>query len=441
MQRPAQSQHHRETRLDAYVDRYAARSREMSASQIRALFSVASRPEVVSLAGGMPNISGLPLDIVGATLRDLVVDDGTAAMQYSSGQGDPALREQICDVMRLEGIHGHADDVVVTVGSQQAVDLVTRIFCDPGDVVLRSPLLRGRVGRLPRLPVRRRSRRDGRRRPAAGSVADGDRSGAGGREAPKFLYTVPSYHNPAGVSLSVGRRAEVLQVCRQADLLVVEDNPYGLLGFDEEPYRALRADDAEDVVYLGRSPRRSRRVFGSAGRWRHRRSGRSWCWPRSRRRSARPPSASSPCPPICPGTTGSVRSRRSARCTRSGETRCSTRSASGCLPARSGRCRRRLLRLADVARGPGQPGDAAPGRDRPGGVRTGSAFYADGSGARAMRLSYCFPTPERIREGVRRLATVVEQELELYETFGAAGPASIPGIRVPQHRSAMRARR
>ena len=92
MQRPALSQHHRETRLDVYVDRYAARSREMSASQIRALFSVASRPEVVSLAGGMPNISGLPLDIVGATLRDLVVDRGTAAMQYSSGQGDPVLR-------------------------------------------------------------------------------------------------------------------------------------------------------------------------------------------------------------------------------------------------------------------------------------------------------------------------------------------------------------
>ena len=124
------------TRLDGYVDRYAARTRGMTASEIRALFSVASRPEVVSLAGGMPNISGLPLDVVGEAINDLVRGNGTTAMQYGSGQGDPHLRDQICDVMRLEGIEAHPDDVVVTVGSQQAVDLVTRIFCDPGDVVI-----------------------------------------------------------------------------------------------------------------------------------------------------------------------------------------------------------------------------------------------------------------------------------------------------------------
>src|SRR3712207_9547973 len=83
------------TRLDSYVDRYAARTKGMTASEIRALFSVASRPEVVSLAGGMPNISGLPLDVVGGAIHDLVRDHGATAMQYGSGQGDPVLREQI----------------------------------------------------------------------------------------------------------------------------------------------------------------------------------------------------------------------------------------------------------------------------------------------------------------------------------------------------------
>src|SRR5262245_37323269 len=124
------------TRLDSYVDRYAARTHGMTASEIRALFAVASRPEVVSLAGGMPNISGLPLDVVGGAIADLLAQQGPVALQYSSGQGDPRLREQICEVMALEGIAGHPDDVVVTVGSQQAVDLVTRVFCDPGDVVI-----------------------------------------------------------------------------------------------------------------------------------------------------------------------------------------------------------------------------------------------------------------------------------------------------------------
>ena len=109
----------------------------MTASEIRALFSVASRPEVVSLAGGMPNISGLPLDVVGEAIGDLVADARRRRRcSTAPARATRALREQICDVMRLEGIEAHPDDVVVTVGSQQAVDLVTRIFCDPGDVVL-----------------------------------------------------------------------------------------------------------------------------------------------------------------------------------------------------------------------------------------------------------------------------------------------------------------
>src|SRR3546814_18129237 len=124
--------HPRSTRTDKLFH-YTALFR--SASEILALFSVASRPEVVSLAGGMPNISGLPLDVVGGAISELVASQGPVAMQYGSGQGVPELREQICEVMRLEGIDAHPDDVVVTVGSQQAVDLVTRIFCDPGDVV------------------------------------------------------------------------------------------------------------------------------------------------------------------------------------------------------------------------------------------------------------------------------------------------------------------
>src|SRR4249919_3548618 len=93
------------TRLDNYVDRYAARTKGMTTSEIRALFAVASRPEVVSLAGGMPNISGLPLDVIAESLHSLVLERPATAMQYGSGQGDPALREQISEVLRLEGIN------------------------------------------------------------------------------------------------------------------------------------------------------------------------------------------------------------------------------------------------------------------------------------------------------------------------------------------------
>src|SRR3954465_3459815 len=240
------------TRLDTYVDRYAARTQGMTASEIRALFSVASRPEVVSLAGGMPNISGLPLGVGGDAIEELVRSRGATAMQYGSGQGDPHLREQICDVMRLEGIEAPPDDVVVTVGSQQAVDLVTRIFCDPGDVVIcEAPSYVGALGVFKAYEcevVHAAMDADGLVPEALHQAIVATR--AAGKKI-KFLYTIPNFHNPAGVTLTAARRAEILEICRREDILVLEDNPYGLLGFEGAPIRALRADAAEGVIYLG----------------------------------------------------------------------------------------------------------------------------------------------------------------------------------------------
>jgi DNA-binding transcriptional MocR family regulator len=123
------------TGIDPFADNYASGARAMVASDIRALFA-AARPEVVSLAGGMPCVSALPLDVVGDMAGRLIGGRGSAALQYGTAQGDPGLREMICEVMKLEGIRARPDDVVVTAGSQQALDLIARIFIDPGDVVL-----------------------------------------------------------------------------------------------------------------------------------------------------------------------------------------------------------------------------------------------------------------------------------------------------------------
>src|SRR3954463_12173482 len=246
---PSRGQH----RLDPYVDRYAARTAGMTASEIRALFAVASRPEVVSLAGGMPYTTALPLDSVGKLMSDLMATRGAQALQYGSGQGDPVLRELICEVMSLEGITASPDDVVVTVGSQQALDLVTRAFCDPGDVVLaEAPSYVGALGTFAayQADVVHVAMDDDGLVPAALREAIAAVK-ASGRTA-KFLYTIPNFHNPAGVSLAESRRDEILQICRDAGLLVLEDNPYGLLGFDGPPTRAIRArGDEDDVVYLG----------------------------------------------------------------------------------------------------------------------------------------------------------------------------------------------
>ncbi len=420
--RPAPDGRWSSTRLDKYVDRYAARTRGMTASEIRALFSVASRPEVVSLAGGMPNISGLPLDVVGGAITDLVRDHGTTAMQYGSGQGDPVLREQICEVMRLEGIEAHPDDVVVTVGSQQAVDLVTRIFCDPGDVVIcEAPSYVGALGVFRAYEcdvVHVEMDGDGlvpsALRAAIASVK------ASGRTI-KFVYTIPNFHNPAGVTLSPERRPEILEICREADVLILEDNPYGLLGFEGDPPRALRADEADGVIYLGSFSKTFAPGF---------RVGWALAPHAVREKLVLAQESATLCPPSFSQMAISAylrshdwqgqvkhfremyRDRRDAM----------IEALESMMPASArwnvpdggfyvwvtlpeGLDAKAMLPRAVTARVAYVPG---------------TAFFADGFGSRSMRLSYCYPTPERIREGVRRLVGVIEEELELRATFGTA---------------------
>lgn len=417
----------RQTRLDSYVDRYAERTAGMQASEIRALFAVASRPEVVSLAGGMPNISGLPIDTVATTVSAVVREHGHVAMQYGSGQGDPGLREQICDVMALEGVVAHPDDVVVTVGSQQAVDLVTRVFCDPGDVVIcEAPSYVGALGvfRSYQCDVVHVEMDEHGLVPEALAQAIGAIR-ARGRRA-KFLYTIPNFHNPAGVTLGAARRLEILEICRAADLLVLEDNPYGLLGFDSEPLPALRSHETERVVYLGSFSKTFAPGF---------RVGWAVAPHAVREKLVLAQESSTLCPPTfsqlaireylarhdwrsqVKAFVELYRERRDAMLEALAEHLPAgttwTVPAGGfyvwvTLP--EGLDAKAMLPRAVTARVAYVPG---------------TAFYADGFGSRSMRLSYCYPTPERIREGVRRLGTVIADELELRQTFGAIA-SSLP---------------
>ncbi len=410
------------TSLDSFVDRYAARTAGMTASEIRALFAVASRPEVVSLAGGMPNISGLPLDVVGGAINQLVLEQGPVAMQYGSGQGVPELREQITDVMRLEGIEAHPDDVVVTVGSQQAVDLVTRIFCDPGDVVIcEAPSYVGALGvfRAYQAEVVHAEMDAHGLVPEALEQAIAAVKRAG--RTIKFLYTIPNFHNPAGVTMSLERRQRVLEICRREGVLVLEDNPYGLLGFDQEPLRAMRADEADNVIYLGSFSKTFAPGF---------RVGWALAPHPVREKLVLAQESATLCPPQFSQMAVSAylanhdwqgqikqfremyRERRDAMVGALDDLM-----PAGCtwnvpdggfyvwLTLPPGIDAKAMLPRAVTARVAYVPG---------------TAFFADGYGSGAMRLSFCYPTAERIREGVRRLAGVLEDEIELRATFGAS---------------------
>jgi DNA-binding transcriptional MocR family regulator len=415
-------------RLDRYVDQYSARAAGMLASEIRALFAVAARPEVVSLAGGMPYITALPLDAVGELAGQLVADRGSVALQYGSGQGDAGLREGICEVMALEGIRAHPDEVVVTVGSQQALDLMTRIFIDPGDVVLaEAPSYVGALSTFTsyQANVVHVPMDDDGIIPEALDETITRLTTAGQRV--KFLYSVPTFQNPAAVTLTASRRARVLEICERAGLLLIEDNPYGLLGFDGAPRRALRADAADSVVYLGSfsktiapglrvgwalAPHGIRdklvlaaesavlchsslaqlmvREYLATQPWQE--QIKLFCELYAERRDTMLAALESSMPPGCRWT----------------------RPAGGFyvwLKLPDGLDAKAMLPSAISARVAYVPG---------------TGFYADGAGREYMRLSYCYPEPSRIREGIRRLAGVIEAEAELRATFGALpidGPA------------------
>ena len=412
--------------LDPYSDRYAHRTHGLAVSEIRALFSVANRPEVVSLAGGMPYTAALPLDAVGAMLGELVARNGATVLQYCAGQGDVRLRELIGEVMALEGIQGaSSDDVVVTVGSQQALDLISRIFLDPGDVVLaEGPSYVGALGtfaaaeaEVVHVPLDADGLIPAALEAALESLA------AAGRKA-KFLYTVPNFHNPAGVTLAVGRRAEIVALCERFDVLIIEDNPYGLLGFDGQTLPALKSLAPDRVVYLGSFSK----TFASGVR-----VGWAYAPPAIRDKLVLLSESQVLCPPM-------LSQLAVAEYLTTQPWREQIKTFRELYRER----RDAMLESLDALMPPGSTWTKPDGGFyvwltlpegldakvmQPRGIAErvayvpGIGFYADGGGQRELRLSYCFPTPERIREGVRRLAGVVEQELDLRATFLSTEPA------------------
>ncbi len=240
------------TNFDAWKHAYAARAANLSVSEVRALFSVVSRPEVVSLAGGMPDVSALNGDLIEQAFQSMMSNRRNYALQYGGGQGDLRLREQIQEIMALDGVHGSVEDLMITTGSQHALELIADLFLDQGDVVLvEAPSYVGAVGifRHKEAHIEHVYTDDEGISPEALAEA-ADRMTEAGHKV-KMLYLVPNFANPSGVTLTAERRKKVLEVCKERGILIVEDNPYGLLYFEEKPPLALRSMDDENVVYLG----------------------------------------------------------------------------------------------------------------------------------------------------------------------------------------------
>ena len=240
------------TNFDTWKHAYAARAENLAVSEVRALFSVVSRPEVVSLAGGMPDVAALDHELIENAFASMMATRGNYALQYGGGQGDLRLREQIQEIMALEGVHGSVEDITVTTGSQHALELLADLFLDQGDVVLvEAPSYVGAVGifRHKEAHIEHVFTDEQGISPEALAEA-ADLLASQGKKI-KLLYLVPNFANPSGVTLTAERRVRVLEVCKERGILIIEDNPYGQLYFGKEPPKAMRSLDEENVVYLG----------------------------------------------------------------------------------------------------------------------------------------------------------------------------------------------
>jgi 2-aminoadipate transaminase len=247
--------------LARYERLFAQRTRGMRSSAMREMMALTERPEVISLAGGLPDTSTFPAEDYARLMAHVAADSTARALQYGPTEGMRATMECIVQVMAAEDTLVDPEDLIVTTGGQQVIDLVCKTLIDPGDVIVaEAPTYPGAVPTFSAYQAEVvQIEMDSEGMPIDELEDVLERLRAEGRR-PKFIYTIPNFHNPGGVTMSLARRRRLVEVARERELLVLEDNPYGLLRYEGEPLPTLysldassggRGDVSDFVIYLG----------------------------------------------------------------------------------------------------------------------------------------------------------------------------------------------
>ncbi len=235
--------------FDEWSDLYADRVHTMKTSAVRDLFSAATRSDIISLSGGMPDIRNLPLDLVAQVVASAIENDGVSALQYGSSDGREGTRAVIASYLSESGIETAPDHMMLTTGSQQALDLVGKTFINPGDAVItEGPTYLSAIQAFSAY------------QPEVHAVdldADGMRMDlleeelkAIGRGHCKFIYTIPNFQNPTGITMTLERRRRLIELAHEYETIIIEDDPYGCLRYAGEPVPAIRSLDNQ-TIYLG----------------------------------------------------------------------------------------------------------------------------------------------------------------------------------------------
>jgi len=221
-------------------------AKNMRRSAIRDLLSVANRPEIISFAGGFPNPATFPVEELKEIMQEVLEKESVSALQYGPTEGNGKLRTLLADRYRAQGLDITKDNILITTSSQQAIDLTSRIFINPGDTIVCG--LPSYLGALQAFwsyqaqPIG--VPKDEELEIVVKTLIETGRK-------PKFIYTIPDFQNPSGITLDLEKRKMILNVARKYDLLIIEDSPYREIRFEGTAYPLMYSMDNERVMLFG----------------------------------------------------------------------------------------------------------------------------------------------------------------------------------------------
>ncbi|HSI67441.1 MAG TPA: PLP-dependent aminotransferase family protein [Planococcus sp. (in: firmicutes)] len=230
------------------IHKFTNRAKRMQPSDMRTILTASSQPHLISFAGGLPAPELFPIDALKTACDAVLTQDGPVSLQYSPTEGFAPLRQKTLERMDAIGIQANMDQVIITSGSQQAIDLTGRLFLEEGDTVIcESPTYLAALNVFNLCNA---------------NIVDVEMDEHGMKtdvleqrlqENPgtKFIYTIPDFQNPTGRTLSLERRKRMLELAKQYDVLILEDNPYGAIRFSGEPIPPIKQFDLEGrVIYM-----------------------------------------------------------------------------------------------------------------------------------------------------------------------------------------------
>ncbi len=401
--------------IDKYTPRYSNSSFNMKSSAVRDLMKFSADPKMISFAGGLPGPEAFPVTELQEIINTAIAKYGSSVFQYGTTDGHLPLRESICSLMKIAyGITPSSDNILVTSGSQQALYLLCKIMINPGDTVItETPTYVGAISTLRSFMADVHTVGMDR----YGMIPDeleekvSDLISTGNK--PEFIYTIPSIHNPTGITMSSSRRRDIYEIASKYNIMIVEDDPYGMIRYDSLRIKPLKHIDSDErVVYLG--------SFSKT---------------------------------VSPGLrTGWMAAQKETirRCTiaKQGEDTCSNTLSQFIINdfIESGSIYRQIDKVRDIYRMKRDimavevdmmipsasfvPPDGGlflwlqfPEHVDTGKIHKkslerniayvpGNAFYPSGGGASEMRLNFSFPSIPDIREGVKRLGVIIDEEMD-----------------------------